>query len=118
MTDLFLARYDDDPATDAVEYLKINHGDARVYGLEANAGWGIGDDFILQGGLVLQRARYGEAEPDFGSRDFFRTPRRYANASVTWKAPKAFDVFAAARYTGSMVAPHYAGYIARVHLQP
>ncbi|HXW08208.1 MAG TPA: TonB-dependent receptor [Vicinamibacterales bacterium] len=111
LTDLFLARDDDDPATDAVEYLKINHGDARVYGLEANAGWGIGDDFILQGGLVLQRARYAEAEPDFGSRDFFRTPNLYGNLTMTWTTSRLGTAFAGLRYTGSMKAPHFAGFI-------
>src|SRR5690606_30047740 len=42
LSDLFLARQNDDPATGALEYLKVNYGDAQVYGVEANAGWGIG----------------------------------------------------------------------------
>jgi outer membrane receptor for ferrienterochelin and colicins len=111
LNDLFLARDDDDPNTDALEFLKENHGHARVYGVEMNAGWGIGDDFVLQAGLVLQRARFGDAEPDFGSRDFFRTPTRYANLTMTWRAPRIGTVFAGIRYTGPMRAPHYAGFI-------
>lgn len=111
LTDLFNVMEADNPATALVEFRKVNFGRAQVYGVEVNAGWGIGDTFILQGGIVEQRARFGAPEPDFGSRDFFRTPRRYANTTLTWRAANRVDVFAAARYTGSMTAPHYAGYI-------
>ncbi len=111
LDDLFLVREADDPATDPLEFLKVNYGRARVYGVEMNAGWGIGDRFVLQGGMVFQRARFGEAEPDFGSRDFFRTPTRYGNATVTWRTARLGDWFAGVRYTGPMKAPHYAGFI-------
>jgi outer membrane receptor for ferrienterochelin and colicins len=111
LSDLFNVQEADDPATGIAEFRKVNFGNARVYGVELNAGWGIGDTFVLQGGIVEQRAVFGEAEPDFGSRDFFRTPRRYANTTVTWRMPGGADVFTAARYTGPMKAPHYAGYI-------
>jgi outer membrane receptor for ferrienterochelin and colicins len=117
LDDLFLARESDDPATGPVEFVKVNHGRARVYGVEMNAGWGMGDAFVLQGGLVMQRARFGEPEPDFGSRDFFRTPARYGNVSVTWRTPRVGTLFAGLRYTGSMQAPHYAGFIARDRLE-
>jgi outer membrane receptor for ferrienterochelin and colicins len=111
LSDQFLARENDDPATEPVEFLKVNHGDARVYGVEANAGWGMGDDLVLQGGIVFQRARYGEAEPDFGSRDFFRTPTHYGNLTLTWTTARLGTLFAGLRYTGPMKAPHYAGFI-------
>ena len=111
LDDLFLARERDDPATGALEFVKVNHGVAQVYGVEANAGWGIGDDLVVQGGVVFQRARFGEAEPDFGSRDFFRTPRRYGNLTATWTTPRIGTLFAGLRYTGPMKAPHYAGFI-------
>lgn len=117
LDDLFNVQEADDESTPLSEFRKVNFGQAQVYGVEINAGWGIGDTFVLQGGMVEQRARFGEAEPDFGSRDFFRTPRRYANATVTWRAPKLADLFAAARYTGSMKAPHYAGFIAEDRLE-
>ena len=102
----------DDPQTPEFEFVKANLGDARVYGVELNLGWGIDDWLVFQGGVVEQRARFGQAEPEFGSRDFFRTPRRYGNASVTWKHRVLGDYFAGVRYTGRMKAPHYAGYIA------
>jgi outer membrane receptor for ferrienterochelin and colicins len=106
----------DDVATDAVEALKTNLGGSRVYGVELNAGWGMGDDFILQGGVVVQRARFDDPEPDFGSRDFFRTPRRYATASLRWSTHGGWETFAGLRVTGTMKAPHYAGFIAEREL--
>jgi outer membrane receptor for ferrienterochelin and colicins len=69
-------------------------GAARVYGVELNAGWGIGDDLRLQGGVVVQRARFAEPEPDFGSRDFFRTPPALRQPHVTWRHPRYGDWFA------------------------
>jgi outer membrane receptor for ferrienterochelin and colicins len=65
-----------EPVTQALEFLKVNLGSAHVFGAEFNAGWGIGDDLVIQGGVVVQRARLGEPDPDFGSRDFFRLAQR------------------------------------------
>jgi outer membrane receptor for ferrienterochelin and colicins len=111
LTELFHARLDDDPLTDELDFLKVNFGGARVYGLELNLGWGIGDAFVLQGGIVEQRARFDTPEPDFGSRSFFRTPERYGNVMVTWKPHHVADLFAGVRYIGPMSVPHYAGVI-------
>ena len=117
LDDLFFVRQDDDPATDALEYLKVNHGRAGVYGVEMNAGWGMGDAFVLQGGVVFQRARHDEPEPDFGSRDFFRTPNRYGNLTVTWTTTRVGTLFAGLRYSGPMKAPHLAGFISADRLE-
>jgi outer membrane receptor for ferrienterochelin and colicins len=117
LDDLFNVQEADNPDTPVAEFRKLNFGSARVYGVEMNVGWGIGDDLVLQGGIVEQRARFGEAEPDFGSLEFFRTPRRYGNATVTWRLPRVADFFGAARYTGRMKAPHYAGYVADNRLE-
>lgn len=117
LSDLFHVQEADDPATPLAEFMKVNFGRAQVYGIELNAGWGIGDTFVLQGGIVVQRARFAEPEPDFGSRDFFRTPRRYSNLTLTWQAPRAAELFLAVRHTGSMLAPHYAGFVAEDRLE-
>lgn len=111
LTNLFHVIDHDVPDTPAFETLKTNLGGARVYGLEFNAGWGIGDDLVLQGGIVVQRARFDEAEPDFGSRDFFRSPERYGNVSLRWTLHSGWQLFAGTRWTGAMLAPHYAGAI-------
>jgi outer membrane receptor for ferrienterochelin and colicins len=117
LSNLFHVIDQDDVATDVIEFVKTNLGAARVYGVELNLGWGIGDDFIVQGGLVEQRARFDEAEPDFGSRDFFRSPRRYGNLTVTWNPHGIADFFAGVRYTGPMSVPHYAGVIDEKRLE-
>jgi outer membrane receptor for ferrienterochelin and colicins len=117
LTELFQVSGADDPTTPEVEFTKFNGGGAGVYGFEVNAGWGIEDRLVFQGGLVEQRARLSSPEPDFGSQDMFRTPRRYGNATATWKDPRAGDFFVGARVTGSMSAPHYRGYIDRSRLE-
>jgi outer membrane receptor for ferrienterochelin and colicins len=96
---------------------KTNFGGARVHGVEMNVGWGIADDVVLQAGFVEQRARFAQVEPDFGSLDFFRTPQRLANATVTLRHVAGFDLFGGVRYTGPMLAPHYAGWIDRNRLE-
>ena len=117
LTDLFHAVEDDDPATAALELRKTNLGGARVYGVEANLGWGIGDDLVVQGGVVLQRAVFDAPEPDFGSREFFRTPQRYGNLTARWTSHGGWELFGGMKFTGRMRAPHYAGYIPENRLE-
>jgi len=109
--DLFHVSEVSAPGSEARTFLKQNLGRAHVYGVELNAGWGQGDTFVLQGGVVVQRARFAEPEPEFGSRDFFRTPDVYGNLMVTWRHARYGEWFAGLRYTGPMKAPHYAGHI-------
>jgi outer membrane receptor for ferrienterochelin and colicins len=62
-------------------------------------------------GYVEQRSRFGQPEPDFNSKDFFRTPHRYGVANVTWNLRNQVDIFLGAIFTGRMKLPHYAGFI-------
>jgi outer membrane receptor for ferrienterochelin and colicins len=117
LTNLFHAIEDDDPATSALEMLKTNVGGAQVYGVEANLGWGMGDDLVFQGGMVLQRAAFDTPEPDFGSREFFRTPRRYGNLTARWTSHDGWELFGGMKFTGRMKAPHYAGFITENRLE-
>jgi outer membrane receptor for ferrienterochelin and colicins len=117
LTNLFHVIDNDDPSSAPIEFLKTNFGGATVSGVEINLGWGVGDEFIVQGGVVEQRARFDEAEPDFGSRDFFRSPRRYGNVTVTWNPHDIANFFAGVRYTGPMAVPHFAGVIAHNRLE-
>jgi len=116
IADLFHNLEADDPATPEVEFLRTNFGRARVRGMEI--GWGLRrGGLVLDAGYVWQRAEHGDAEPDFGSRSMFRTPERYGTASAQWPLPRDFTLFAGVRYTGSMLAPHRAGYIAEDRLE-
>lgn len=96
---------------------KTNLGGARVEGVEVNLGWGIGDDLVIQGGFVSQRARFDAPEPTFGSRDFFRTPRHYGSLTARWRSHSGWELFTGVKVTGRMVAPHYAGFIAEDRLE-
>jgi outer membrane receptor for ferrienterochelin and colicins len=117
LRDLFHNVEADDPLTPAVEFLKTNLGTAKVYGVETNLGWGIGPAFMVQGGFVAERSRFGEAEPDFGSVAFFRTPVWYGNLVLTSRTDSVGECFVGLRYTGSMRVPHYAGYIDQDRLE-
>ena len=112
---LFHNRQADDPATDELEFVRTNFGRARVRGVEV--GWSLRrGGLAVDAGYAWQRAEFGHAEPDFGSTRRFRTPERYGSASVQWPLPRGLTLFAGLRYTGSMLAPHYAGYIAEDRL--
>jgi outer membrane receptor for ferrienterochelin and colicins len=71
----------------------------------------MGDDLVIQGGVVLQRAEFDTPEPDFGSREFFRTPRRYGNLTARWTSHDGWELFGGMKFTGRMKAPHYGGFI-------
>lgn len=96
---------------------KTNLGGARVEGIEINLGWGIGDDLVIQGGIVSQRAVFDSPEPTFGSRDFFRTPRHYGSFTTRWRSHSGWEAFAGVKFTGRMTAPHYAGFIESARLE-
>lgn len=114
--DLFHSLEADDPATPELEFVRTNFGRARVRGVEV--GWGLRRGRLtVDAGFAWQQAELGDAEPDFGSRMMFRTPEEYGTVSVQWPLPRAFDLFAGLRYTGSMLAPHYAGYIPEDRLE-
>jgi outer membrane receptor for ferrienterochelin and colicins len=119
LDDLFFNIENPAPLTQQFEFLKVNLGSARVYGAEINLGWGtlgVADGWLIQGGIVLQRARLGAPEPDFGSRDFFRTPRAYGNLTMIY-ARRDTRYFVGMKATGRMLVPHRAGYIAADRLE-
>ncbi len=118
LQDLFHVIDADDPTTpEQEERLRINFGGARVAGLEFSASVRWGSRLNAQLGFVEQSSRFNQPEPDFGVRDFFRTPQQHGTLSLQIRLPAELDLFLGARYTGSMVAPHYAGFIAEDRLE-
>ena len=114
--DLFHRLEADDPATSELEFVRTNFGRARVRGVEM--GWGLRrGGLTLDAGYAWQWAEFGHAEPDFGSTSMFRTPERYGTATARWPLSRGLTLFAGLRYTGSMLAPHYAGYIGEDRLE-
>jgi outer membrane receptor for ferrienterochelin and colicins len=117
LKDLFKVIEDDDPSTPDFEFSRVNLGGAKVYGMELNLGYALGESLRVEGGFVRQNGLSGEPEPDFLSRQFFRTPKTYAAASLIWSRPQWFDLFLGTRYSGSMKVPHYAGFIPESRLE-
>ena len=117
LDDLFDDRETDDPATPALELTKFNHSGARVQGVEFATALRWGSRWSGELGVVRQSARFDEPEPDFGSRVFLRTPRVYGSAAVRFSPNQRWNAFAGLLYTGSMQAPHYAGFIEEDRLE-
>lgn len=115
--DLFLVVEDDNPATEEYEFTRINHGKSRVYGVEFNLGYGISNMFQVEGGLVEQRARFADPDPDFNSRDYFSTPNRYGSVSLVYFNRRVGDFFIASRFESGSKLPHYAGFIPEDRLE-
>ncbi len=99
----------DDPATPELEQVRINGGRAHVQGVEATVGW-LGGRFEGQVGWVLQRGEFDDPQ-DFDERAFFRLPKSYGVARVSWRDPRLADLFAGLRYLGGEKVPHLAGWI-------
>jgi len=109
--DLFYRELTDDPTTPVIERTRVNLGGAVVEGVEVNAALRWGPVLAAEVGFTRQTARHDHPETEYGSRDFYRTPESYGLATITWTPPGRFELFAGALYTGSMLAPHYAGFI-------
>ncbi|MCW5964267.1 MAG: TonB-dependent receptor [Bryobacterales bacterium] len=93
------------------QLLRMNAGDAAVSGLEMDGESRLHRRLGLRGGFTWQTARFHDPEPQFGSRDFFRTPRQHGFLSADWSLPAGLEAVVTSDYTGSMRVPHYAGYI-------
>jgi len=100
-----------DSRDNAMVFERINGSNARVYGISGDLGYRFGYYFNLGAGLTLQRSRLDEPEPDFGSRDFFRTPDSYGYARLSYENSRIVHIDLSLEYTGKMKVPHFAGYI-------
>ncbi|MEW6374529.1 MAG: TonB-dependent receptor [Thermodesulfobacteriota bacterium] len=90
---------------------RINGSGSKVYGLSFDFGLVLGPKFSLASGWTIQRSQLEEPEPDFNSREFFRTPNYYGFTTISYENNKVVNADLSIEYTGSMKAPHFAGYI-------
>ncbi len=97
--------------------LRVNGSGSHVRGAEFDLNWRARRFLGVRSGFTFQQARYQEPEPDFGSLRYFRTPNRYGFVGLDVDLPKEVDLTASGDFTGSMVVPHYAGYILRDRLE-
>ncbi len=90
---------------------RINGSGSKVYGLSLAFGLVLGPQFSFASGWTFQRSRLDEPEPDFHSREFFRTPHFYGFARISYENERIVSTTLSLEYTGEMKIPHYAGYI-------
>ena len=96
---------------------RINGFGSKVYGLSFDFGLVLGPRLSFASGWTIQKSKLDEPEPDFNSREFFRTPDYYGYANMSYKNDKLFSTELSMEYTGKMKAPHYAGYISEDRLE-
>ncbi len=106
-----------DPRENALVFERINGSSSKVYGVSAEIGYQFGSFLNVMMGGTWQRSRLDEPEPDFGSRDLFRTPDTYGYITLNYMNPDLVDVDLSLEYTGSMKVPHFAGYIPEDRLE-
>jgi len=117
LSDVFVLEETEVPGGGFRKFLRVNGAGSHVRGVEFDLDWRINRNLALRGGSTFQQARYQEPEPVFGSLRYFRAPNRYGFASIDVFLPHDMSIFATADFTGSMLAPHYAGYIPEDRLQ-
>ncbi len=97
-----------------------NGNGARVYGANLDAKVAHGKEAVLSLGFTAQRSRYNTpeewSEGQFTTR-MMRTPDYYGYFTFTSTPAKNFDFSLSGTYTGDMIVPHYAGYIAEDRME-
>lgn len=118
ISDAFVTFEDDtDPTDGTFEFTRSNRGKTTVVGGELEASADLGKVWGTSTGLTVERARSDEPDPDFGSKDIFRTPTWYGYLE-TWTQPvEGLRLQTLLDLTGPMKVPHYAGYIAQDRLE-
>ena len=91
-----------------------NGSGARVYGANLDAKMAHDKEAVFSLGFTAQRSLYNEleewSEGQF-TRRMMRTPDYYGYFTFTSEPVKNFDFSLSGTYTGSMIVPHYAGFI-------
>jgi len=90
---------------------RINGSGSKVYGVSFDLGFVFGPKLSFASGWTFQKSKLDEPEPNFNSTEFFRTPKIYGYLNMSYKNNKLANINLSGEYTGSMKAPHYAGYI-------
>jgi len=99
------------PGGDYRQLLRVNGSGSYVRGVDVNGNWRLNPRFSLRGGASFQVARYKTPEDQFGSLSYFRTPERYGFFGFDWDLPWKIELIQTTEFIGSMLVPHYAGYI-------
>jgi outer membrane receptor for ferrienterochelin and colicins len=111
LSDVFVYQENVIPGQDFRELLRVNGAGAHVRGVQFDLNWRLHPRVGLRSGVTFQQARFEEPEPQFNSLRFFRTPNTYGFAGADIDLPGEVDISSTLDYTGSMMVPHFAGYI-------
>jgi outer membrane receptor for ferrienterochelin and colicins len=90
---------------------RVNGSGSRVRGAEFDFNCRLTPRLALRGGSTFQQARFRAPETDFKSTRYLRTPNRYGFAGADLDLPGKLVITASGDFTGSMLVPHYAGYV-------
>lgn len=96
---------------------RTNGPGSRFRGIEFNGLWRASSRLALRAGGTFQTALYDQPEPIFASRPYLRTPNRYGYAGVDFSLPLRLELLNSFEFTGSMLVPHYAGFIPQDRLE-
>lgn len=96
---------------------RYNEQGALVWGVNIEGRAAYGSHFSLQGGITLQRAFYRTpvawTQEVEATRRRFRSPETYGYFTALYRPQRSIQLSLSGTYTGSMLAEHRAGYIAR-----
>ena len=99
---------------------KKNGDGAAVKGITLDARAFLTTSFQIQGGFTVQSSKFDSpvewTDGQF-SHQFMRAPDIYGYYTAIWQATKIINLSISGVYTGSMIAPHFAGYIAKDRLE-
>jgi outer membrane receptor for ferrienterochelin and colicins len=100
-----------------------NESGAIISGANIEAKANYGNNFSAQAGFTIQSSRYKELykwsddENATSDRRMHRTPNKYGYITISWNPISVLNASATCVYTGSMLMPHFAGYISNDRLE-
>ncbi len=115
LTNVFiLEELGNDPNSDLL-LVRRNGDGATVAGITINPKLQYKDKFSFQLGFTTQQSNYEKPVQwsetvENNSKRFFRAPNNYGFYVMSWNTTKNFTINLSGAYTGSMLAPHYAGF--------
>ena len=124
LNDVFVLEKTGTDASGNIIKERRNGNGARVYGANLDAKIAHGKEAQLQLGFTAQRSRYTREEvwtqvdgKDLTTKRMPRTPDYYGYFTFSSAPLKNFDFSLSGTYTGKMIVPHYAGYIAEDRME-
>lgn len=123
INDIFILVDQGQNATGQTIMLRQNGSGARVSGINLEGKVAPFPKYQLQFGYTMQQSLYNAPERwsndanVTAQRKMLRTPSNYGYFSMSYNITKKFLLNATGTYTGSMLAPHFAGYIVADRLE-